>query len=605
MEGNTPLEKVWQLSDEHELVKGIFEGRVSSHLTPDGQLLVANLGKALLGITVKNIFKKKPLFAFTLKADDCLPLFPVDSPDAEVDAVKNPFYLKNFFKAVEISRKPKKGKGETFRGLIGKLKDGRHHLHLPDLLVLYAAENARKETAIFRSFSSHSIHTDFYCLLETNLGDWVLLWFDSVHKTTLYRRVTALDESLAKLRIFGAHFAVGGSQPTLFLLCGTPAPEFVLVRARVGSNLATHVTKFPLQGLTAHFGTRLISGGVDEALLWTPQGSFHRLELGQPTRSGALAGQRHSKDWGNHTPATARETQCQVKETIFVPTQTEVRNHLVYILWPTRLAVLDTHKGTLREIHRNPLATYRKFVLLSSGFYLLDRQRIEYVAQNGRQSQTFEAREFDLLLDFQVSPNEFLVFLFGKKGDLFSHRCDLAVFRNLPAIAAQSSDCGVFEFLLFASNSFKIQIKRRNGSRSKGDGLEIADSPFFEVLGAKPLATALRLKAAYFRYSNDPKSFSGCKMGFLKSFSAGGELLRSLEEGSPSLGCPNKGCSGVLKGFTPSWLRATFSCGHRAFFAPDRGSLVRDASEEGRVCLRCETVYIDSPNCHLCLATLA
>lgn len=601
MDQSVTLDKIWQLSDEYELVKGTIEGRVKSQLTSDGKLLILCNGKAVFCINTKNIFKKKPLYRFTIKAEEFVPLFSEDVPEAAVEQTKRLLYLKTFLKTTENVKRSRKGKVETLQSMVSKFKQKKHLLTKSDLLALYCSENLRREALIFRHFSIKESGTKLRVLIETNLQDWILFEYDLDRKTRTHVRLSALDTEFRGATLLSAVFADSVEDKMSVLVSTESKPTLSLVILRFGETVQTVRQRETVQLPFSDPSFKIAAVCASDRYLLCSDSDVLWLHINEYKRT---PGSKNHQDCERIQIIGLRNSILPPDKPFIRPLEVQVQDSQMYFLYADNLALFDTQKQQFFELLSRPNGSFKKLILRRSGIYVLDRSHVVWI--NAANTKTFklETRELPVLIDVNLSPNEHLLYAFGKNGELFGSKTDFLLCRNMTRIVSDAQNCFLYEFLLFASNTFKILIRRSRTSRTV-DGLEIAHNPFFELLDSLPVAVATKLNAQFFWYSGNQTAFLQQRMSFLRLIAPNSGLLSNLVENFRNVTCLRHNCVKNVVSFAQSWLKVTCADAHVSYITGDSPDPLVAYTLETRACLKCELLYQREVKCLLCDSKLA
>lgn len=601
MDPNVTLEKIWQLSDEYELVKGTIEGRIKSQLTSDGKLLILCNGKGIFCINTKNIFKKKPLYRFTIKAEELITLFANDAPETKIEQSKRLLYLKTFLKTTENVKRSRKGKVETLQSIVAKFKHKQHLLTKSNLLAMFCSENLRREALIFKQFMIQEGKSKLRILVETNLQDWMIFEYDLEKKVMTHVRLSALDSEFREAVVLSATFAASLDEKLAVLISSDSKSDLKMVLLRFGGSVETvrhkEVVQLPFSDLS--FKIMAVKAGdkyllcSDNDILWV-----------QITEYKKMFGSKNHQDSDRVQIIGLRNSIVQPDKPFIRPLEVQVQDSQMYFLYADNLALFDTHKQQFFELLNRPNGSFKKLILRNSGLYVLDRSQVIWVSATNSQSFNLETRELSVLIDVNFSPNEHLLYAFGKTGELFGSKTDLLLCRNMIRIVSKAVNCFLYEFLLFASNTFKILIKRSRTSRTV-DSLEIAHNPFFDLLDKLPEKVAAKLKAEFFWYSGNQSAFSQQRMLFLKLNAPSSALLFELTEKNGNVTCLHQNCVKSVTSFAQSWLKVTCADNHVSYIAADSPDPIVSYTNGTCACLKCELLFQTTDKCQLCDSKLA
>lgn len=588
-------EKIWQLSDANETLKSTFESITSSKFSKDSSLLIVCNGKAVIAFQTNNIFKQKPIYLFVLKAEDTLDLIKPIPISNSLESLKNLSFLKSTLKNIENGKKHKKNKNENFKSLISKFQNKRHILFLNDYLQLMHFENHKRDHIIFTGFQKAERDNEILLLIHTNLGEYLIYAYNLTNNTNRTIFLSYSDLGIKTGRILSCLFLKEPMTGLGILLTSQNDDEAIFVTLQLTtdlkfSNLKKIIFKMPP---FKNLSMKLFS--QSSILLMTDFDCF-------------ILNFDHKKNQNNKNVVleSDRLQNIGLSSVLFdlscpftFPIKVKVQNSVCYFLFAQQLFSFDSLQSHFFEICKNQTGHFVNFALKNEFLYIMDRSKLYVRKKDGSLILTFIFREFDFLSDFKISKNQFIFFVFGKKCELFSHKMDLAIFRNSSLIIKSVANCTTFEFLFYASNWFKISIKKCKNSKNN-ENLEVSNSPVFWLLENLSIETQLKLKLAYFWFSNSLLNFQRTKIELLLLKTEKPDFFQDLLDENFNFDCPQFACGLKVTDFNVKFLRTQCKNGHFGYFCANSGRPVEILSEQIKVCLKCELFFENLQNCWFC-----
>lgn len=596
---NPTLDKIWQLSDEYEQIKSTHENYSISKFACQGKILIICNGKAIISFKIKQIFKQKPIYFFVLKATDTQEILKRKTTDSLSDGIKNLSFLKTTLKNIENAKKGRKNKGETFKSLITKFKQMKHVLYTNDFINMLQAENLKKGHVLFKNFHKAEFLNRLVLLIETNVDDFLIYNYDLTQKSFHITSIGSFDFGIKNQKVLDCIFLKDNTQLIIAIVVSSSNDEGIwFVEAKFNQDsLLTGFKKILIKSIESSL--LRIKHFSKQKILLISDFDFFIFNFSDSKKANL----KNCLNLEAEKIQNIGLAQTLVRSGLEFsrPIQVKVQNSLVFILFCQKLGFINSANGTFFEIFSSKTSSLRGFKIRNDRVYIQEALNLHVVDKQGRFLTSYTFKDFVLTTDFQISKNELLVIILGKSKEIFTQKTDLAIYRNCVSIASLAVDCGLYEFLIFASNNFKFVMTKSKNSKVN---LEVQLPLPFDSF--KNLSERIRkkLKAVFWWFSNNFLNFEKAKSEYLLFESEKSQVLDCLYGDFARLTCSFNQCGEKLSEFSSKYLKVKCEAGHVAYFLPQIGKFVNEFEESIALCTKCEIVHVNSNFCFLCESKL-
>ena len=316
----------------------------------------------------------------------------------------------------------------------------------------------------------------------------------------------------------------------------------------------------------------------------------------------------HRSFFDHETVQSVRFAEALAKRGLFYcfPLKLKVRNSSFLVLFAQHCFEFDLKSSTFAQLLHSEHSHFKTFKVKGDWVYVLDNLSLHLVHSRSQKRLRVAFPELASVSHFHLSQNGLLIYLFGKRNELFSPKMDFLITRNADLACQQSTNCGLTEFLLFVSKSSRAHLSKGPKSKDK----ESVEHFLRESLGRFPCLDSVRkdqLRLAYLKFSNYPVLFEREKIAFLikrNTSSDAGGLLGGLYHQSSTVRCGVVSCSAPIASLSVKYLKVVCAVGHQMFVAGNTDAFFTEMTPRIRVCGKCEVFFDGLKRCLICESSL-
>jgi len=578
----TQLDLLWQLSEKYFKLKCPLGNSNQYKFLPLKNIVIANFGRYIIAIKLKNILKGKTIYKFLVKADSKSSDNVFRAIEAQEFRFRNTAFLKSLLKGLDYNKKISKVKQKSninvLQDLIQAFKSRKHVIDDAYFHALLRQENISRGRCLFEKIKVIENEDGCAILAKMNTSSLSVIWY-----SYRLRKIDQLflDKRLAEIaktdKLTVCDFSIVNLEPQ------TSTLQFALLtQSIVDSSFAFYVIdhqlstdklsvvqnhsfegKLPYLRILKKLGNSFMLYHSSKLLFLT----FNRKE--PPAKNGK------ARSGANASP------------------NSQSRKGMTASIEETDLHELFSKEGLYFS---KPL---RSFKLSGSICFVYPQYVVDY---------KLDDKKIKVL--FRLTENGLLLIIFSHNSKIYEKKMDIHIYKNPTALFSKTSPLkNVFEGMFFYMKECKVVdlLDAGNGAPSER-GTNRRDSKRKSDILLAGFENANQIEKSRFlynvaHYQSNKFVSAQQKLVLLKAMCPNDSPLGFLLN-SKTVDCSHPTCKQSVSNLDIKAFSAKCSAGHFNIYLADLGEARAVWDSKMRFCEVCSAYFSGGDRCGLCCSAL-